>query len=160
MSGSAACADIRYREAALDEELIARLIALSADWEAENSCFGYRKNTPEDIEGNRVFLAQNGDGIVAYLFGHSSEAKNMSSILPEGEAFFEVEELYVVPSCRCMGIGQTLFRFMESCLSGEAGTILLSTATKNHRAILHFYIDELDMRFWSARLFKRLVTEA
>jgi len=34
--------------------------------------------------------------------------------------------------------------------------ILLSTATKNYKAILHFYLDELDMEFWNARLFKRI----
>jgi hypothetical protein len=33
---------------------------------------------------------------------------------------------------------------------------MLSTATKNARAILHFYLDELGMEFWSARLFKSL----
>ena len=38
----------------------------------------------------------------------------------------------------------------------EADFVLLSTATRNWRAILHFYIDELGMEFWSARLFKPL----
>ena len=37
---------------------------------------------------------------------------------------------------------------------------MLSTATKNWRAILHFYIDELDMRFWNARLFRRITDKA
>ena len=30
------------------------------------------------------------------------------------------------------------------------------TATKNFRAILRFYIDELGMAFWSARLYKKI----
>jgi hypothetical protein len=34
--------------------------------------------------------------------------------------------------------------------------MMLTTATKNFRAILHFYIDELGMDFWSARLFKKI----
>jgi hypothetical protein len=34
--------------------------------------------------------------------------------------------------------------------------IVLSTASKNSKAILHFYLDELGMQFWSARLFKRI----
>lgn len=38
----------------------------------------------------------------------------------------------------------------------EAEFLLLSTATKNWRAIFHFYIEELDMEFWSARLFKKM----
>ena len=34
--------------------------------------------------------------------------------------------------------------------------IMLITATKNFRAILHFYIDELGMDFWSTSLFKKI----
>ena len=34
--------------------------------------------------------------------------------------------------------------------------MVLSTATKNWKAIFHFYLDELDMTFWSARLFKKI----
>lgn len=34
--------------------------------------------------------------------------------------------------------------------------MMLSTATKNWKAIMHFYIDEIDMNFWSARLYKHL----
>jgi hypothetical protein len=33
---------------------------------------------------------------------------------------------------------------------------MLSTATKNWKAIFHFYLDELGMKFWSARLFKKV----
>ena len=34
--------------------------------------------------------------------------------------------------------------------------MMLSTATKNWKAIMHFYIDEIGMNFWSAKLYKRL----
>ena len=34
--------------------------------------------------------------------------------------------------------------------------IMLSTATKDYRRILHFYIDELGMDFWYARLFRKI----
>ena len=34
--------------------------------------------------------------------------------------------------------------------------MMVSTATRNWRMILHFYLEELDMDFWSARLFKKL----
>jgi len=34
--------------------------------------------------------------------------------------------------------------------------LFLSTATKDYKRILHFYIDEMGMDFWTARLFKKL----
>lgn len=44
----------------------------------------------------------------------------------------------------------------EKEIADHVDMIMLGTATKNFRAILHFYIDELGMKFWSARLFKSI----
>ena len=50
-----------------------------------------------------------------------------------------------------------MFCHVEELLTQEGVPFLfLSTATNNWKAILHFYLDELDMDFWNARLFKRL----
>lgn len=148
---------IEYREVTLSEDVLQSLIALSEDWEKENSCHGYGKNGREDIEGNRIFTAcQNGE-IIGYLFGHRTAAGNFSSVMPEGTEFFEVEELYVKPEFRSQGTGKRLFSLAEDTVKDESLRYLcLSTATKNYRAILHFYIDEMGMDFWSARLFKEI----
>ena len=76
--------------------------------------------------------------------------------MADGTPCFEVEELYVVPERRSQGVGRALFEQVSQIVSAEAQYILLSTATKNWRAILHFYIDELGMTFWNARLYKKL----
>jgi len=68
-----------FKEVELTDEILAELISCSENWEKENSRHGYRKNTEEDIKGNRIY-----------------------------------------------------------------------------KAILHFYLDELGMEFWNARLFKRI----
>ena len=148
--------ETRIREAELTPEVLAALIALSADWEAEQSCHGYRKNTAADIEGNRIFLLEGEGGLLGYLFGHVEQTEKDSSVMKAGTACFEVEELYVRPEHRSRGCGAALFRFAEEAARGEADYMMVSTATKNWRAILHFYLEELDMDFWSARLFKKL----
>ena len=152
--------NMKIFEADLYDELFDYLIAMSRDWEAENSTHGYRKNEREDIEGNRIFLAVEDDRILAYLFGREEKAERTNSIMQEGTTFFEVEELYVIPACRSKGIGRALFSYAEQSVK-EAGIsfIMLSTASKNFKSILHFYIDELGMEFWSARLFKRVGEE-
>ncbi|MBQ3880048.1 MAG: GNAT family N-acetyltransferase, partial [Oscillospiraceae bacterium] len=69
---------------------------------------------------------------------------------------FEVEELYVIPSHRSQGVGAALFAYAEEAVKAECDYLLLSTATKNWRAVFHFYLDVMDMQFWSARLYKRI----
>ena len=139
-----------------DEKTLAQLIHFSEDWAAENSCYGYRPNDKTDIEGNRIFFAEDGDAVIGYLFGKICRSEQMKSIMPEGTPYFEVEELYVVPERRSQGVGAKLFKYTEEAVKSEAEYMVLSTATKNWKAIFHFYLDELDMTFWSARLFKKI----
>ena len=147
---------IVIKEQDLDDALLDILIRLSVEWEAENSCYGYRKNEKADIEGNRIFIAKDGEDVIGYLFGSLEKSERSTSIMPDGTPVFEVEELYVKPEYRSKGIGKMLFTYAESAVRNEADYIMLSTATKNWRAIFHFYLDELGMEFWSARLFKKV----
>lgn len=143
-------------EVKLTKDVLEQLISFSEDWEKENSCHGYQKNTLDDIKGNRIFLAVENDIIMGYLFGHGEIAEKTTSVYQAGTKCFEIEELYVKPSFRNHGVGKRLFQYVESEVAAEVDMITLSTAAKNFRAILHFYIDELGMEFWSARLFKRI----
>ena len=147
------------QEVQLNNDVLAQLIALSVDWEQEGCCYDYRRSGPADIEGNRVFLALDGEQTIGYLFGHMETEKDMGPICSAGTAFFEVEELYVCPERRSQGVGKALFQHVENDVKDTAAFIMLGTATKNFRAIMHFYIDELGMEFWCARLFKRLKEE-
>lgn len=141
-------------EVKLTEVVLEQLLSLSEDWEKENSCHGYQKNRLGDIEGNRIFLAVEDNMVIGYLFGHKEIAEKTTSVYQAGTEYFEIEELYVKPAFRSCGIGKRLFQYVEREVADEVDMIMLSTATKNFRAILHFYIDELGMEFWSARLFK------
>ena len=95
---------MNIQEVELNEAVLVKLIQLSEDWTAENSCYGYRPNNKSDIEGNRIFFAEENGEVVGYLFGKVYESKQMKSIMPEGTPYFEVEELYVIPERRSQSI--------------------------------------------------------
>lgn len=148
--------NIEILETFLDEKTEAEMIALSKLWEDEDISYGYHANERSDIEGNRIFAAFDSGKMIGYIFGKSRITDNLSSIIPKNEEFFEVEELYVHPQYRSKGVGRKLFTFAEEAVKGSYRYISLGTSTKNYRAILHFYIDEVGMDFHSARLFKKI----
>ncbi len=147
---------MELKEVSLDDRIAETLIALSAGWEAEDISCGYQKNEYSSLEGNRIFLAEENGEIIGYLFGSVKESKDQGAVIPDGTPYFDVKELYVTPAHRSRGVGSALFRYAEARVRPEASYLLLGTATKDFRRILHFYIEELGMEFWSAALFKKL----
>ncbi len=140
----------------LTEAVEATLIRLSENWEQENSCFGYRKNTHENLAGEAIFLATEQEQILGYLLCHLYTQEDPGPTIPRGSRCLEIGELYVLPTHRSQGIGRELYQYAAEQYAGQAEFITLATATKDYRSILHFYLDELGMTFWSARLFQKL----
>ena len=133
-----------------------RLVELSLMWEKEDSCYGYRANTEDDFQDCYILAAYD-DELIAYIFGKEEIQEKQTSVIDKNMHYFEIEELYVHPSYRSRGIGKQLMENLEKELKKKGQKMMvLSTATKNWKAIMHFYIDEIDMNFWSARLYKHL----
>lgn len=148
---------MKVYEAERSDAVEEMLLRFSADWEAEDSCRGYRRNTREDLDGRRIFLAEEDGLVLGYLLGRRETAEKSSSVMDTGTPCFEIEELYVVPDRRSQGIGRLLFSYVEEKLRSQGLAFLtLTAASKNAGAILHFYLEEMGMSFWSARLFKKL----
>ena len=72
-----------FKEVGLTEENIKILIDFSREWEKENSTYGYRANTKEDLTGNRIFFACDHEQVIGYLFGNFFDSKRMQSIMPD-----------------------------------------------------------------------------
>ncbi len=145
----------KIEKVSLTREVEAELIALSAQWAQEDSCYGYRTNTAEDLKGQDILIATVDGKTVGYLLCHIYTQEKESRTVPQGSRCMEIEELYVLPEYRSRGMGKGLYHTAADSCGEELDYVTLSTATKNYKAILHFYIDKLDMTFWNARLFQK-----
>ncbi len=145
---------LEIRKTKLESNIKADLIKMSALWESENSCYGYRANTAEDFEKQDIFIADIDGLMVGYLLCHTYTQEKEICTVPNGSMCLEIEELYILPEHRSRGIGKALYNAAVESYGDTVDYVALSTATKNYKSILHFYIDELDMTFWSARLFQ------
>ena len=145
---------IRYEFRHLDDDTVSQLIDLSARWVEDECSYGMVVNQREDLK-EPLAVALDGDKIVGYCFGEFYRQQRKSSCIPMDASCFSVDELYTLPQYRGMGIGKTLFRMMEKAVAGQCGYITLTTSTKNYKAILHLYIEELGMDFYSAAVIKK-----
>ena len=89
-----------------------RLVELSLMWEKEDSCYGYRANTEDDLK-DRYILAAYDNELIAYVFGKEEVQDKQTSVINKNMHYFEIEELYVHPSYRSRGIGKQLMESLE-----------------------------------------------
>lgn len=145
---------ISYEIRKLDSDLTKQLIALSRLWVQEDCSYGMIENQADDLS-EPLAVALDGEKVVGYVFGHFYTQENKTSYIETGSRCFSVDELYVLPQYRSQGIGRALFQMLEKQVRDDCTYMTLSTSTKNYKAILKLYVDELGMNFHSAFLIKR-----
>ena len=148
--------EIEIKKCEWNDNSIAAVIELSRKWESEDATFGYCANDQNDLIGNDLFAAYLGDEMIGYLFGKCIVLQEAITPIEKGKTCFEIGEIYVKEDYRSKGIGRALFELAESNYKQKVQYITLSTATKNYKSVLHFYIEKMDMTFWSAKLFKEI----
>ena len=149
---------IRYEFRKPEGDTACALMEMSRTWVEENCCWGMVENDADDLR-EPLIVALDGKKIIGYCFGHFYTQENARTYASKGERCFSLDELYVLPGYRGLGVGKELFRRMEAFVSPDCACINLATSTKNHKAILNLYIEDLGMTFSSAFLFKRTQEE-
>ena len=146
---------IRYEYRTLDEDTAGQLIELSQAWVEEDCCWGMAANEREDLQ-EPLAAALDGDRIIGYAFGHFYTQEKRSSCIEAGNRCFSLDELYVLPQYRGLGVGRKLYGMIEAEAVKNSSFLTLTTSTKNYKSILKLYIEELGMDFHSAFLFMKL----
>jgi N-acetylglutamate synthase-like GNAT family acetyltransferase len=131
---------------------------LQRRWFEEDSVFGF---VPESLEQVKAALnlyllvAETVDEIVGFISGSIHNSQGMA-VIPEGESYIEIDNLYILPEYRRQGIGSGL---VNSCLAQakKAGIAyaLLYSATKDIHSVLSFY-EQHDFQSWNIQMFRKL----
>ena len=100
------------KEEKLSPALSEELIALSRDWECEDSCRGYRENTEADILGRKVFTAREDGRLTGYLFGELQTAEERSSVM---ESALPAAEVPYTESVHTARAASAFFRITYFC---------------------------------------------
>ncbi|WP_459129735.1 GNAT family N-acetyltransferase [Guggenheimella bovis] len=148
---------IEYKKVRVQENdaILEELLQLSEEWADEKTCPSYNKNDPSEFIDHDVYLALEGDRIVAYALGHISVQEEETSYNKIGEKAFELDEIYVARTHRDKGIGKELYRFLEKDIWDRVDVIGLVAVSYQYKKLLEFYIEELDLQFNHALLVKR-----
>ena len=137
------------------KEYLPQLLALSRDWAEEKTCPAYYANEEADFLDKDIYVALEGDKIVAYAYGEIKELTEATSYNLIGEKAFDLEELYVVPAWRKRGVGKELYRFLEEQIREQVDVIGVTAVSYQYEKLLRLYIDELGFDFKYAQLAKR-----
>ncbi len=143
-------------KAELNNGLAQELISLSKIWESEKCCYGYVANSIASFKDKDIFIVKDDKRIIGYLLCYQYVKEEDSCTIKKGSRCLEIDEIYVLPSYRSQGLGQRLFTKAIDSYGNALEYVTLVTASKNYKDILRFYIEELDMSFWCASLFKKI----
>lgn len=134
-----------------------QIAKLSQDFEKENCCNGIKADPAEFFIDKNVVVAKQDNKVIAYCYGVVEIKTKNTSIYKKGQKSFYIEEIFVEAKFRSKNVGKQLFEFIENYAKSLNCQILETTAvSKDYKKLFNFYINKMDMNFWSANLYKSL----
>ncbi|MBR6029259.1 MAG: GNAT family N-acetyltransferase [Clostridia bacterium] len=142
------------REAPAEERPL--ILAMSADFAAEGCCNGVVPFTPEQLEGQDLFIAWAGAEAIGYAVGHVSEDARFIGRKTRGRCY-EAEEIYVKPAWRGRSAGADLMAALRRrAEAARCEQLQLTAVGKDWPRLLRFYTDRAGLRFWCATMYQEI----
>ena len=118
------------------------VVRLGELWAVEDITFGHVPTPAEQLKAqldHYFWVAEDSARIVGFAYGsvHTSECL---AVIPAGETYLEVDEVYVHPDYRCQSIGSQLVdRLIDEAGSHGITRFLLMSANKDWQRTVSFY---------------------
>jgi len=148
--------DIYIRLATEDD--VPAVLAFQQQWTEEQITYGYQPSTEEQIRtalGPYFYVAEVKGELVGFVSGAVGISPGLA-VMPEGQAYLSIDDLYVVPEWRSQGVGHLLVDAITACAQ-KAGlqAAMVYTSTKDVHRILRFY-EQNGFQSWFVQLFRPL----
>lgn len=129
---------IRLAEAG-DVDEVARI---QVEWAEEGNTYGQAPTSAQDIAGKLgpfFYVALLDGGISGFIYGSERVSEGLA-VIPEGERYLEIDELYVRPQSRNTGVGGALLEtLLRAARDRGIERFKVYSAAKEFDRILAFY---------------------
>jgi GNAT superfamily N-acetyltransferase len=137
---------------------VAIVLAFQRQWTAEEITYGYEPAAEEQIHallGPYFLVAEMNGELVGFVNGLVGTSPGLA-IMPEGQSYLSIEDLYVAPAWRSQGIGHRLVdAIIATAQKAGLQAAMVYTSTKDVHRILRFY-EQNGFQSWFVQLYRRL----
>jgi ribosomal protein S18 acetylase RimI-like enzyme len=141
-----------------EESDVHHICRLQRRWAEEGNTYGFTPETREQVEaalGPYLLVAEVGGEVVGFVSG-SARVSDGTAVIPAGESYLEIDNLYTSPEFRRRGVGGALIEQLLAVAKQRGTTYaLLYSAAKDIRGVLRFY-EGHQFRSWYVQMFRRL----
>lgn len=124
----------------------------------EDIIHGFVPENEEQIEkliDSYFLVAEINNGIAGFIYGKICISDNLA-VIPKGESYLEIENLYVAPQFRKQGVGGKLVdELLIKARQAGISYALFYSATKNIHGVLKFY-ERHKFQSWYVQMFQKL----
>ena len=134
------------------------IFLLQQQWFEEGSVYGFLPESQEQVKAAispYLLVAEVGNQVIGFISGSANISDGMA-VIPEGESYLEIDNLYIAPEFRRRGVGSGLITQLlaQAKQRGVAYAVLYSAAKDIH-SILRFY-ERHSFQSWYVQMFRKL----
>jgi ribosomal protein S18 acetylase RimI-like enzyme len=131
---------------------------LQRRWAEEGNVYGLTSEPREQVEaalGPYFLVAEVRGAVIGFISG-SAHVSDGTAVIPAGESYLEIDNLYTSPEFRRQGVGGGLIeQLLARARQRGVAYALLYSAAKDIHGVLNFY-ERHQFRSWYIQMFRRL----
>ena len=131
---------------------------LQQQWLEEGSVYGFAPESREQVGAALspyLLVAEADNEVIGFISGSIHRSEGVA-VIPEGESYLEIVNLYIAPGFRRRGVGSGLItQLLARAKQQGIAYALLYSAAKDIRGILSFY-ERHDFLSWYVQMFRKL----